>query len=151
MFIILRTTPNTNSQIYVHYSPDYSIWQQSNICSLFSGLLDMATVKYMFIILRTTRYGNSQIIIREYRRDNPEKPARKVWRYQRGNRNIGYTRRRQTKQKHNTICVGYHNAQTNTNNVNKTSALLQSTGDKDEPNMVLCGSRNGHHNTEHRT
>ena len=30
--------------------------------------------------------------------------------------NIGYTRR---KKNHNTICVGHHYAQTNTNNVNK--------------------------------
>jgi len=29
------------------------------------------------------------------------------------------TRRRQTNQRHNTICVGRHYAQTNTNNVNK--------------------------------
>ena len=34
--------------------------------------------------------------------------------------NIGYTRRRQTKQKHKTICVGHHHMQTNTNNINKT-------------------------------
>ena len=34
--------------------------------------------------------------------------------------NIRYTRRRQTKQKHNTICVGHHYAQTDTNNVNVT-------------------------------
>jgi ASC-1-like (ASCH) protein len=33
--------------------------------------------------------------------------------------NIGYTRRKQTKQKHNTIYVGHHYTQTNTNNVNK--------------------------------
>jgi len=33
--------------------------------------------------------------------------------------NIGYTRRRQIKQKHNTICVGHHYTQTNTNNINK--------------------------------
>jgi hypothetical protein len=32
---------------------------------------------------------------------------------------IGYTRRRQTKQKHNTICVGHHYVQTSTNNVSK--------------------------------
>jgi hypothetical protein len=31
--------------------------------------------------------------------------------------NIGYTRRRKTKQKHNTICVGHHSTQTNTNNM----------------------------------
>jgi len=34
--------------------------------------------------------------------------------------NIGYTRQRQTKQKYNTICIGHHNTQTNTTNVNKT-------------------------------
>jgi hypothetical protein len=33
--------------------------------------------------------------------------------------NIGYTRRRKTKQNHNTICIGHHYAQTNTNNVKK--------------------------------
>ena len=34
--------------------------------------------------------------------------------------NIGYTRRRKTQQTHNTICVGHHYAQANTNNINKT-------------------------------
>ena len=34
--------------------------------------------------------------------------------------NTRHTRRRQEKQKHNTICVGHHYAQANTNNVNKT-------------------------------
>jgi len=33
--------------------------------------------------------------------------------------NTGYTIRRKTKQKHNTICVGHHYTQANTNNVNK--------------------------------
>ena len=61
---------------------------------------------------------------------------------------IGCTRRRQAKQKHNTICVGHHYAQTYTNNVNKTWALLQTTRGKDEPNS---GYFNGHHNTERRT
>ena len=45
--------------------------------------------------------------------DNPEKVA---------------TRRRKTKQKHNTICVEPHYAQTNTHNVNKTWTLPQTTG-----------------------
>ena len=40
------------------------------------------------------------------------------------------TRRRKTKQKHNTVCVGDHYRQTNTNNVNKTWSLLQTTGGK---------------------
>ena len=43
---------------------------------------------------------------------------------------FGYTRRRQTKQKHNTLCVGNHYTQINTNNLNKTWALLQTTGGK---------------------
>jgi len=38
--------------------------------------------------------------------------------------NIEYTRPRKTKQKYNTICVGHHYTQTNTNNVNKTWSLL---------------------------
>ena len=41
--------------------------------------------------------------------------------------------------------------QTNTHNVNKTCALLQTSGRKENPNnIVLCGHRNGHHNTEFR-
>jgi len=39
--------------------------------------------------------------------------------------NIGYTRRRKTKQKQNTIFVEHYSIQTNTNDVNKTCALLQ--------------------------
>jgi len=65
--------------------------------------------------------------------------------------NIRHTRRRKTKQNHNTICVGHHYMQTDTNNVNKTWALLQTTGGKDERTSFLCGKRNVHHNTELRT
>ena len=50
--------------------------------------------------------------------------------------------------KTHTICVGHHYAQTNTNNVNKTWALVQTTGGKDKPNIVICGNRNGHHKTK---
>ena len=62
--------------------------------------------------------------------------------------NTGYTRRGKTqgtqdeekhrvhktkknKTSYNTICVEHHYAQTNTNNVNKTCALPQTTGGKD--------------------
>ena len=31
-----------------------------------------------------------------------------------------YTRQRKTMQKHNTMCVGHHYMQANTNNINKT-------------------------------
>ena len=50
--------------------------------------------------------------------------------------NIGYTRRRKTKQKHKAICVRHQSMQTNTNNVYKTCAFLQTTGGIDEPNIV---------------
>jgi hypothetical protein len=45
-----------------------------------------------------------------------------------------YTRRRKAKQKHNTICVVHHMyyTPTNTNNVNKTWALLHTTGCRTE-------------------
>ena len=47
--------------------------------------------------------------------------------------NIGYTRRR----KKPTIGVGHYYVQTNTNNVNKTWTLLQTTGGKGEPNIAV--------------
>ena len=37
------------------------------------------------------------------------------------------------------------------NNINKTWALVKTTGGKGESNIFLCGNRNGHHNTELRT
>ena len=41
------------------------------------------------------------------------------------------------KAKNNTMCVGHHYTQTNTNNVYKTWTLLQATRGKDEPNIVF--------------
>jgi len=41
--------------------------------------------------------------------------------------------------------------QANTNNVNKTRAIPQTTGGKDEPKIVICGNRSGHDNMELRT
>ena len=74
----------------------------------------------------------SEINVKGYRRCNQKWKTRETG-------NIWYTRRRQTNQKHNTICVGHHYAQANTNNVNKTWALLQTTGGKDKPNMIFIG------------
>ena len=51
--------------------------------------------------------------------------------------NIGYTRGGKARQKHNTICVGHHCTQTRTNSVSKTWFLLQTTGGKDERNIVF--------------
>ena len=57
---------------------------------------------------------------------------------------------RKTQQKHNTICIGHHYAQANTNNVNKTWALPQTTEGIDEQNIFLYENHNGHHNIEFR-
>ena len=54
--------------------------------------------------------------------DNPEKMAIQGTQYE---------------EKHNTICIGHRYAQANTSNVNKTRALLQTTGSKDKPNIVF--------------
>ena len=54
--------------------------------------------------------------------------------------NIRYTRYRK---KTNTLYVWHHYTQTNTN-----SAKI---GRKDEPSIVLCGNRSGHHDTELRS
>ena len=64
--------------------------------------------------------------------------------------NIGYTRWRKTKQKHNTICVRHHYPPTVRNNVNKTCSLLQKTGGKDEPNIVYMwkSKRKSQHGTQ---
>jgi len=44
---------------------------------------------------------------------------------------------KEKKKYHNTICIGHHYTQANTNNVNKTCALLQTTGGEGEPNIVF--------------
>ena len=45
------------------------------------------------------------------------------------------TKKNKTKTQHK--IGGHHFTQTNTNNINRTRALLQTTGDKDEPN-IFC-------------
>jgi hypothetical protein len=52
----------------------------------------------------------------------------------------------QDKEKQNTIWVWHHYAQANTYNINKTRVFLQTTGCKDEPNIVFLP--NGYHNME---
>ena len=41
------------------------------------------------------------------------------------------------------MCVGHHYPQANTNNVNKTGALSQTTGGRDEPN-IACIRKSQH-------
>jgi hypothetical protein len=71
---------------------------------------------------------------REYLRGNTTWTIHRNWQ-----RRSHKTKKTTTKkkQKTNTICVVHHYPQANTNNVNKTWALLQTTGGKDEPNIVL--------------
>jgi hypothetical protein len=59
--------------------------------------------------------------------DNPEKLATMVHKTQ-------DTRRRQTKEKHNTICVRHHHTQAN---ANKSRDLPLTTGGKDDSNILL--------------
>ena len=47
------------------------------------------------------------------------------------------TQDRKTKQKYNTICIGQHYAQANTQNVNKTWTLPQTTEGKNEQNIFM--------------
>ena len=76
----------------------------------------MATLKSsLFVLNKRKRLPKS-----EPKMDNPVKLAI-------------YTRRRKLKQKHNTICVGHHYAQTKTDNGKKT----QTTEGKDEPIIVF--------------
>ena len=67
----------------------------------------------------------------DYRRYNKKKKGQS-----RETGNIGYTRQRQAKQQHNTICAGHHHTQ-DTNNINKTRAIMQTRGVKDEPNIIF--------------
>ena len=69
--------------------------------------------------------------------DNPETLTTIKNGQSRDTDNIRYTRLGKSKQKHNTISVGHHYKQRNTHNVNKTYGFLQSTGGKDEPNIVF--------------
>jgi hypothetical protein len=69
-----------------------------------------------FLVIPKLRKGQSKL-------DNPETLATLGIRDEEKHRetgNIGYTRRRKTKQTHNAICVEHHYVQINTHNVNKT-------------------------------
>ena len=67
--------------------------------------------------------------------DNPEKMATLC---------IGYTRRRKTKLKHNTICAGHHYTQANTNNVAPQLLLVRRDMKHtvDVPFYSICPPRN---------
>ena len=95
--------------------------------------------------LETERWSESYryIKVREYPMDNQKWTIQRNWqhlthkiqhRYKQNKKHnticVGhhYAQDKDKQLKHNTKCVGHHYMQTNTNNVNKTWALLQTTG-----------------------
>jgi hypothetical protein len=61
--------------------------------------------------------------VREYQRGNKKGESRETVNIEKQNKN-------------NTICVGHHYAQKNTNNFNKKCTLPQTTGGKNESNII---------------
>jgi hypothetical protein len=47
------------------------------------------------------------------------------------------TQNEEKQNKNTSICIGHHYPQANTYNVIKTWVLLQTTGSKDEPNIIF--------------
>jgi len=74
-----------------------------------------------------------QTLLRKKRRGNQE------WTIQRNWQNWVHKTEDEEEQNkyHNTICIGHHYTQANTNNVIKAWALLQTTGGNYEPNIFL--------------
>ena len=94
----------------------------------------------VFSGVRVTRSLVSSVPnVREHRSDNQK------WKTQ---RNWQLMVHKTNKKSYNIICNENHYAQAYTNKVNMTRALLQTTGGKDQPNIVLYGNRTEHHNTE---
>jgi len=74
-----------------------------------------------------------EINLREHRRGYHKWTIQRNWQHRAHKVN-------KKNKKNNTICVGQHYTQTNTNNVNKrkkTRALLHKTGNRDEANIVF--------------
>jgi len=123
----------TNRMSYLPRSHIYSSsWYNREFNNEFTDWVNNNTPNIRFnvqIERWCIHWFQQKINVREYRRGNHK------WTIQLGN--IRYSRRRKSKQKHNTICVGHHYTQTNTNNVSKAWSHLQTTEDKDEPNIVF--------------
>ena len=78
--------------------------------------------------INTHNQATTLVNVRDFRRE-----IQKNWQHRVRNTQ----RRRQTKQKNNTLCVGHHNMQANTTNVDKTRAILQTTGGEEETNIIF--------------
>ena len=95
-------------------------------CFISSNSSSTSSYPVSFLIAKT-------LIIRKTL-ENTEEEIKKGQSRETGN--IGYTRRIKTN-KHNTIYVGYHHMQANTNNTNKTCVFLQTIGGKDEQSIFF--------------
>ena len=107
----------------------------------FKKLFDVGQREVIFLFILVTNKGDHSIFsqIKKHWHDkklwekesNTVKGARGQSRMDHPEKLVTFgtqdTRWRQTKQKHNTICVGHHRMQTNRHNVNHTWALLQAT------------------------
>ena len=86
-----------------------------------------------------------QINAREYRSGNQKMIIQRNWQHR-------VHKTKKIKQKHSTICVGHHHTQTNTNDVSKTCALIQTAGDKNQLNIVcMRTSQQTHNRTTQKT
>jgi hypothetical protein len=81
-------------------------------------------------------YDTGQINVRKYRWGNQEWTIQRNWQH--------WVRKIQDEEKQtqrNMLWTSVY-TNTNTNNINETWALLQTTGGKDEPNIILFGTKN---------
>jgi hypothetical protein len=101
--------------IYIHILSYYMLFLYFKLCLIVNCSLSCSFTSISFLITGAMNNGQS-----------------------RETGNTCHTRRRKTHQRRNTLCAGHHYTQTNTTNVNKTRALLQTTEGKDEPNIVQC-------------
>jgi hypothetical protein len=81
------------------------------------------------------------INVREYRKGNQKWTVQRNWQHR-----VHKTMKKQNKNTAHNVLDTTMRKQTQI-----IWSLLQTTGGKDEPNIILRGNRNGHHNTELRT
>ena len=116
---LFRFCKTSSSKYFIHQT--YTcVYEGNKQISLSQAWIYMQSIQNCF---HGCKYVNN---IREYWRGNQKWTIQGKWQHR-----VHNTR------KNNTICVWHHYVQTNTNNINKTWALLQTTGSKDEPNIVL--------------
>jgi hypothetical protein len=114
-YVYLSTHTHNSSKIRVSYSHlafllyAYCLQYQRYMLEMKMANSSISSESTLF-----RHFRHYWIKVRAYRRDNQKATIQRNWQH---------TRRRKTKQKLNTICVGQHHAQTNRNNIHDTSPL----------------------------